>query len=153
MSTTPALTDFDKQIRAFVYDLTMKEGLVPSVQQIVSALGKFRQEVAASLKSLAEAHMLVLQAETGEILMANPFSAVPTPFLVQAGGVTYFGNCIWDALGIPAMLHQDAVIQASCPDCGMAMTLHIVKGELQPTEGIVHFVLPTRQWWDNIVFT
>jgi hypothetical protein len=36
--------------------------------------------------------------------MANPFSAVPTPFLVRSGDRSWYGNCIWDALGIPAML-------------------------------------------------
>jgi hypothetical protein len=53
-----------------------------------------------------EAHMLVLEP-TGEILMANPFSAVPTPFLAEVGGRRWFGNCIWEALGIIATLHAD----------------------------------------------
>ena len=46
--------------------------------------------------------------------MAEPFSAVPTPFAVYVDDQRYFGNCIWDALGIPAMLHADARIESSC---------------------------------------
>jgi hypothetical protein len=36
--------------------------------------------------------------------MAMPLSAIPTPFQVEVGGRHFFGNCIWDALGIVAML-------------------------------------------------
>ncbi len=97
--------------------------------------------------------MLVLQRDTGEVLMANPFSAVPTAFLVRAVGVTYFGNCIWDAMGIPATLKQDAVIQASCADCGTAMRLEIENGELKPSSGLTHFAIPAIRWWEDVVFT
>jgi hypothetical protein len=55
-------------------------------------------------------------------------------------------------MGIPAMLHQDAVIRASCGDCGTAMTLRITNGSLEPAEGIAHFAIPAAHWWDDIVF-
>jgi hypothetical protein len=96
--------------------------------------------------------MVVLQRDTGEILMANPFSAVRTPFLAQVDGRSYYGNCIWDVLGIPAMLRRDAVIQTSCGDCGTSMTLRIVNGSLEPAVGIAHFAVPAAQWWADIVF-
>src|SRR5437667_11759339 len=41
----------------------------------------------------------VLQ-ENGELWRAAPFSAVPTAFPVKVGDRSYYGNCIWDALGI-----------------------------------------------------
>lgn len=153
MSAPPALTDLDKKVRAFVYDYTMRDGLPPSLAQTAAALESAPQEIQASFQRLAEAHMLVLQKEAGEVLMANPFSAVPTPFLVRAGKQTYFGNCIWDAMGIPAMLKQDAVIQASCADCGTAMRLEIENGELKPSSGLVHFAIPAIHWWEDVVFT
>ena len=84
--------------------------------------------------------------------MANPFSAVPTPFLVKAGGRSYYGNCIWDAMGVPAMLKQDALIEASCGCCGSAMNLKITNGSLEETGGIAHFAIPAAHWWDDIVF-
>ena len=145
--------NLDQQVRAFVYDQTMKTGKVPLIDDIASGLGKSRPEVVSAVKNLADAHMLVLQGETGEVLMANPFSAVPTPFLVRAGGVDYFGNCIWDAMGVPSMLRQDATIRASCGDCGTAMELIVRNGELQASEGLVHFALPALKWWKDIVFT
>ncbi|HEX5974735.1 MAG TPA: organomercurial lyase [Rubrobacteraceae bacterium] len=84
--------------------------------------------------------------------MANPFSAVPTPFLVRAGDRSWYGNCIWDAMGISAMLQQDAVIEASCGCCGMAMQVTVVNGSLEEAPGIAHFAIPAARWWDDIVF-
>jgi hypothetical protein len=152
MHNNPATITFDQELRHYVYDQTMKTGKSPTVAEAAAALSTTPAEVQASFHRLADAHMLVLQRDTGEILMANPFSAVPTPFLAQVDGRTYYGNCIWDVLGIPAMLKRDAVIQTSCGDCGTSMTLRIANGSLEPAVGIVHFAVPAAQWWADIVF-
>ena len=47
--------------------------------------------------------------------MANPFSAVPTPYRVQADGRSWFANCAWDAFGICAALHVDGRIETVVP--------------------------------------
>jgi hypothetical protein len=143
----------DEAVRFFVYDHIMSAGLPPTVEQTGLELSRTLDEVKTCFQSLAEKHMLVLQRKTGEILMANPFSAVPTPFLVQVGNRLYYGNCIWDALGIPAMLGKDALIRTSCGCCGTAMSLSIENGALQPATGVVQFALPVSRWGDNIVFT
>jgi len=152
MNIDSATTSFDQQVRHYVYDQTMKTTMSPTVVETAVALSTTPTEVQASFQRLAEAHMLVLQRDTGEILMANPFSAVPTPFLARVDGQTYYGNCIWDVMGISAMLKRDAFIQTSCGDCGTSMTLRIVNGSLEPAVGIVHFAVPAAQWWADIVF-
>jgi hypothetical protein len=76
---------------------------------------------------------------------------VPTPFPVVAGGRSYYGNCIWDALGIPAMLGCDGVIDTSCGDCGTAARVAVSGGAVRG-DGIIHFALPARDWWKDIVF-
>ena len=110
------------------------------------------EPIREAVQRLADAHMLVLQRDTLEILMANPFSAVPTPFLVETKNYSCYGNCIWDALGIPAMLHQDARIKTACGDCGTAMEINIVNVEPVERAGIIHFALPALRWWEDIVF-
>ena len=142
----------DKVVRSHVYDYVMREGLPPTVEETSSALARSPDEVRASFRRLADGHVLVLQKGSGEILMSNPFSAVPTPFLVKAGGRSYYGNCIWDALGIPAMLKQDASIEASCGCCGTAMNLKVTRGSLEGARGVAHFAIPAAHWWDDIVF-
>src|SRR5215212_4258267 len=104
------IEETDRAVRREVYDVTMREGVPPLAGRVAAALRVSVDDIHASLRRLADAHMLVLQRDTGEILMANPFSAVPTPFRVDAGGLSCYGNCIWDALGIPAMLQCDAEI-------------------------------------------
>ena len=143
---------FDKVVRYHVYDYVMREGLPPSIAETSSALSRPPDEVRASFQRLADGHILVLQKQSGEILMANPFSAVPTPFLVKAGGRAYYGNCIWDAMGIPAMLKQDAFIEESCGCCSTAMNLKITNGSLEEARGLAHFAIPAAHWWDDIVF-
>ena len=80
----------DYEVRRHVYDHVMREGLPPTVAQTASALSTTPDNVGASFQRLADARVLVLQKGTGEILMSNPFSAVPTPFLVRAGGGSWW---------------------------------------------------------------
>jgi alkylmercury lyase-like protein len=141
----------DARVRAAIYDATMRTGRPPLAADLASALKIDAAEVRESLQRLATARALVLQP-SGEILMANPFSAVPTPFRVVAGSLSSFGNCIWDSLGIAAMLRSDAVITTSCGDCGEAMQVHVT-GDRVSGEGLLHFAIPARQWWNDIVFT
>ena len=142
----------DKVVRGYVYDFVMQEGLPPTIAETSSALSRSPDEVRDSFQRLAEGHIIVLQKGSGEILMANPMSAVPTPFLVKAGGRSYYGNCIWDAMGIPAMLKQDATIEASCGCCSTAMNLNVTNGSLGQARGVAHFAIPAAHWWDDIVF-
>jgi Alkylmercury lyase len=143
---------FDKTVRHLVYDHTMKQGAPTTIVQTVAALTSEEAVVRDSFHRLADAYMLVLQRDNGEILMANPFSAVPTPFLVTAGEQSYYGNCIWDAMGIPAMLKLDGRIETSCGCCRTAMHLEIKQSALLGAEGIVHFAVPAAHWWDDVVF-
>ena len=142
----------DKDVRRYVYDHTMREGWPPTVAEAASALSTTSDAVGASFQRLADGYILVLQQGTGEILMANPFSAVPTPFLVKGEGRSWYGNCIWDAMGIPAMLKQDVTIDASCGCCGTAVHLSVIDGKLEEAPGIAHFAIPAAHWWDDIVF-
>lgn len=139
--------DLDRRVRWHVYDVTMRTGAPPLAAALREALGA---DIAASLQRLADARMLVLR--DGEILMAGPFSAVPTPFHVTTRDFTCYGNCIWDALGIAAMLDADAEIRTSCADCGAAARIDVRNGTVSG-EGFMHFALPPRSWWQDIVFT
>ena len=152
MTDKPETDSFDKEIRFHVYDFVMKTGEIPAAAQIAETISRPAQDVLDSFERLADAHILVLQKGTGEILMANPFSAVPTPFLVKAGDKTFYGNCIWDAMGVPAMLGRDALIEASCGCCSTAMTVEIKNRSVVNPNGIAHFAIPAKRWWDDIVY-
>lgn len=144
--------DLDRRVRIAVYDAAMRGGVPPLAAEVAGTLEAPLDEVRKSFQRLATARVLVLQPGSREILMASPFSAVPTPFHVQAGGVTAYGNCIWDALAIPAMLDADGVIRCSCGDCGEAAEIRVTAGQVAG-DGLMHFAIPAKWWWSDIVFT
>jgi hypothetical protein len=146
---TAAMLD-DSTLRLHLYDEIVRTSEAPSVAALASHFGSDVKDVGTTLRRMSDAHVLVLQP-SGEVLMANPFSAVPTPFVTEAGNRRWFGNCIWDALGILAALHADGHVLTSCAGCGDAMTLEVSDGVVSG-DGIIHFALPARRWWDDIVF-
>jgi hypothetical protein len=142
----------DDEVRWHVYDITMREGAPPKKAHLSTLLGETEEDLLASLRRLSAARMLVLQPDADEILMAGPFSAVPTPFRVTLDAFSCYGNCVWDALGIAAMLQANARIDTSCADCGAAVQLAVQSHDVIG-EGFMHFALPPRVWWQDIVFT
>jgi hypothetical protein len=143
----------DVDVRRYVYDVTIARGVPPSARAAAAELGVSLDQVRATLERLAEARVLVLQRESREILMAMPFSAVPTAFPTRVDHKSYYANCAWDALGIAAMLKRDARVDTKCGCCSSAMALGVTAGALEPAPGVVHLAVPARRFWDNIVFT
>jgi hypothetical protein len=142
-----------RDVRIYVFREVAASARVPQAPQISRALGRSESDVRAALHHLAAGRVLILAPNDGDIWAANPFCAVPSGFRVDAAGKRYWGICIWDALGIAATLRADAVITASCGDCGAAMSLEVRGRRLVRGEGLVHFAVPARHWWDNIGFT
>lgn len=153
-SMTPAsdTEQLDRDVRLELYRLFTEQGHPPVAAQIAASLGVGPLEVEESLRRLHDAHMIVLAPGTPYVWMANPFSAVPTPYKATlADGRSYFGNCIWDALGIVSMLGREGRVGSHCPDCGEGMSLEI-SGDDITGEGLVHYAVPARHWWDDIGF-
>jgi hypothetical protein len=152
----PAVQDFgetfDARLSQHVYRHFIQAGKAPTVAQMASALSVPLRKLKAGLQRIAQSHAFVLQ-ESGELWRAAPFSAVPTAFPVQVGKRSWWANCIWDALGIPAMLHQDARIHASCGCCNSEMVLSVNKGRLNGPKGLIHIAVPARHWYEDIVLT
>jgi hypothetical protein len=142
----------DLRVRAAVYDGPMHGRTIPRKSELCEQLHSAPAEIEASLQRLADAHMLVLQPESGEVLMANPFSAVPTPFLVRAGERSWYANCIWDSMAIAATLHADVELESSCGCCGAAIDLRVPQDCRPDDERVAHFAIPAAHWWDDIVF-
>jgi hypothetical protein len=143
----------DQDLRHHVYSATVELGRPPHSSEVASALGRPSSEVLEGFQRLRDRRLLYLGRDTGEIVMAPPFSATPTPFLVRAKRRSYFANCVWDAYGIPAALREDAAIEASCGCCGRSMALAVDHGHAVATPGIAHFAVPPSQWWDDLPYT
>ncbi len=126
---------------------------MPKMAEVGAALGASREEVRGAYEELQQSHAFIVDPEADELWRAAPFSAVPTAFPVRVGAVGYFGNCIWDALGISAAMHKDAVLPASCGCCDQPITLTVSGGKLEPEQGIIHFAVPPKQWYNDVAFT
>ena len=149
------MDELDLTIRNHVYGSFVHSGEAASPAEAAAALGLEESAVAESYRRLHDAHALVLEPGETRIRMLNPFSAVETAHRVNAAGREWYANCAWDALGIPGALHEDdARIESRCPDCGDRLELEVREGELVGgVDLLVHFVVPARRWWDDIVFT
>jgi hypothetical protein len=142
----------EARLRQYIYRQFIRDGRAPAVAEMANALSSPTRKVRAALQRLAQTHAFVLQ-ENGELWRAAPFSAVPTAFPVHVGKHSWYGNCIWDALGIPAMLQKDARVDASCGCCNYEMVLEVKAGKLRATKGVIHIAVPARRWYEDIVFT
>ena len=142
------------RVRLAVLERTIASGQVPTAGEVAAELDMPVAMVQEAYARLGETHVFVCEpGDPSRLRMANPFSAVPTPFKVSARGGTYYGNCVWDSLGIVSLLGGEGSVETSCPDCSESMQLRVEGGKLVESEGVVHFGVPARRWWDDIVFT
>jgi hypothetical protein len=143
----------DAGVRRHIYDVTLASGRPPTIEGLVAGTGADAASVRASLSRLAAARVVVLQRESGEILMAPPFSAVPTPFPVRSSRHTCWANCAWDALGVAVAMRATVDIDGACGCCGESLTLRAGLEHPPAGECLLHFAVPARHWWDDVVFT
>jgi len=141
------------QIRHFIYQHFADKTHPPSVDVTAAYFNISAKEATEYYKELHNRHAFFLDLETLTIRMANPFSGIPTDFKVHANGKTYYANCAWDMLGIPAALHADAVIEAVCTESNNTVKLEVKDGEVTNNELLIHFPLPFSHWYDDLVFT
>jgi len=142
----------DLELRNETYRSFVASGRAPAVGEVAASLGVSEAEVRAGWARLHEAHAVVLDA-TGELRMLNPFSIDPTPFVVEAAGRSWYGNCGWDAFGIGSAMHVDSVIHATCPDCDKAIDIDVRDGVPTPDDLVFHVLVPAESWWNDIGFT
>ena len=153
MSVKPLPEKILWDIRAFVYRYFADTTHAPNVDETAARFVLSREEIASAYEALHNRHALFLNPGTHDILMANPFSGVETVFRVHADGKTYFANCAWDSLGIPAALHSDANVYATCAQTGEQITLQVRDGQISTSDMLVHFLTPFEHWYDDLVFT
>ena len=139
--------------RHYIYSHIADTTRPPSVDETATHFGISKEEASELYKELHNRHALFLDVDKVAIRMANPFSGIPTDFKVHANGRTYFANCAWDMLGIPAALHCDAVIDAVCTESNDTVRLEIKNGQVTDSDLLIHFPLPFARWYDDLVFT
>ena len=153
LAGTPALSETDWRIRHLVYAAVAERGAAPALTEIAAAAAVSPADVQLAYERLDAHHAIFLDPATRALRMAHPFSLVETAFRVRSGGVEYRANCAWDSLGIPAALHRDAEIAATCAATGQPLALRVVGGRVEGDDPVAHFPLPFQRWYDDLITT
>jgi len=142
----------DLAVRNATYSTFVESGRAPTRDEVSAVAGLDVEAIRESWGRLHLEHAIVLD-DGGEILMAHPFSAVPTPFRVIADGRVWHANCAWDAIGICAALGRDGDIETTCADCDALIEFDIRGRSPSDRALLFHCLVPAARWWDDIAFT
>jgi hypothetical protein len=144
---------FDSNVRLAIYQSFATTGHAPALTELAARFACSTDDIRSAFARLRQNRVLLLEADGETIRMAPPFSGVPTPHRVQAGGQSYWANCAWDALGIPAALHREATVLSSCGQSGEPLRLQVGLEGPESSAWLFHCQVPAARWWDDLVFT
>ena len=124
----------------------------PLIDELVVQFRQPREAVVAGLRALQDYHGVVLHPASSEIWVIHPFSSAPTNFWVQSAKGSWWANCAWCSAGV-ATLVGDVTITTTLGAETRQATLRVANGKLQDESLLVHFPIPMRQVWDNVIYT
>jgi mercuric reductase len=145
-----------RAVRKFIFDHFFETSSPPVLEEVMAKFSLSRTDAFAALKGLEADHHIILIPGTQRILMANPYSAVTTPFRVRIGGRGYYANCAWDTVSLHVMLQSDADVESYCHHCGQPIRLALSKGarvSSDPAEPLIFLSVPVSRWYDNLINT
>lgn len=125
----------------------------PTLRELAARFGCDDAEVRRGLRALAEYHGVVLHPQSDEIWVAHPFSSAPTTFVVKSGARTWWGNCAWCSLGLAHLAGGSVTIETRLGAIEDRAAIRIENGRLLDADFVVHFPIPMRQAWDNVLYT
>ncbi|WP_322046040.1 alkylmercury lyase family protein [Paraburkholderia sp. J67] len=125
----------------------------PTVNQIAERFGCDDAQAKRALRELADYHGVVLHPDSDEVWIAHPFSAAPTTCVVKSGNKKWWGNCAWCSLGLVQLAGGSATIETRLGAIEDNVVIRIEDGKLLDTDYVVHFPIPMKNAWDNVVYT
>jgi hypothetical protein len=140
-------------VRATIYKYFISNGTAPSVHRLSEMLGYNPADLDFAIRELARSNTLAVAPGKNSIWMAHPFSGTPTAYRVESGGVSYWANCAWDVFGIAAVLGRDTIAHARCAWTHEVLDLSVAAGAPAGDRGVIHLLVPPRNFWENIAFT
>jgi hypothetical protein len=145
------VNDFERAVRWQVITSLRDGSRSPSLAALAESLAASEDDVAHALQSLADAHVLVLRPGSTDVWMAHPFSAIETDHVVRSGERRWYANCAWDAFAVLGLL-GDGHYTTACPATASPLGFEVEGGAVRG-DGVIHFLVPPRSFWDDIGFT
>ncbi len=131
----------------------IQKGFAPNAEQLADILEADRTEIVQGLYDLQDYHGVVLHPNEPKIWVIHPFSLAPTNFYVKSENGEWWGNCAWCSLGIAALLKEDVTITTTIGAETKQIEINIINGELQEKNYYIHFPIPMKNAWDNVIYT
>lgn len=145
--------NLDLRVRSAILGTLAETGAAPTPGEVAGLLGEPVEPVLGAWRRLREGRVIVTGEDGVSLLMANPFSGVPTDHTFTSKGVRYFANCGWDALGVAAALGRPGVVRSRCANSGEGLELEVADDGPEPCSWFFHSLVAAAHWWDDIVFT
>jgi hypothetical protein len=143
-----------EDLRVAVYRSLAGSGRGPSTSELSTMLGMSDQAVEEGLRELARARHVVLD-DSGRIVMAHPFAAIPLGFSVMGTSTLWWGGCAWDSFPLPNLVPDRApvLLATRCPACGRPHSWSMGTDEPPAGDQVAHFLVPVSRIWDDVVHT
>lgn len=116
----------EDRVRRAVLVLYARLGHAPAAAEIAAEAGVPAGEIGAVLARLEARDILRLDAATGAMLGAYPFTGDESGHRVTLDGRGLNAMCSIDALGVGAMYGRDVTVESACRGCGAA--IHVATG-------------------------
>ena len=127
-------------------------GRAPTAVEVGAAMDEAADTVTASWRRLHDAHALVLDGSA--IRMAHPFSAVPTPFRVDADGRCLVRQlCVGRVRDLRRARSSMGTSTRRARTARRDLSIDVRQRHPDDTTVLFHSLVPAAQWWDDIVFT
>lgn len=141
-------------VRVAIYRSFVDTGRPPMPLELASSFGVPMAEVEEAIRDLARKYVVALIPGTSFVWLAHPFSAAAAPFRTVAGARRWDAICIWDALGILAVVESDGRVETLCPDCGAALVVEVRDGAVTAPQGaLAHYGVPAARWYEDVGYT
>ncbi|MFN7044837.1 MAG: alkylmercury lyase family protein [Flavobacterium sp.] len=128
-------------------------GFAPNVSELSKILSATENEIIKGLHDLQEYHGVVLHPNEPKVWVIHPFSLSPTNFYVKTQNGEWWGNCAWCSLGVAAILKDDVKIITTIGAETKQIEINIIDGEIQEKNYFIHFPIPMKNAWDNVIYT
>lgn len=131
----------------------IEKGYAPDIETLSTIMNSDVKEVGMALFDLQDEHGVVLHPNSPKIWVIHPFSLAPTNFVVKSSKGIWWGSCAWCSLGIAVLVNDDVSITTNLGAHGEQVIVHIKDGEVQEKNLSIHFPIPMKDSWDNVIYT
>ncbi|KAK2593471.1 hypothetical protein QQS21_008844 [Conoideocrella luteorostrata] len=125
----------------------------PTVSEIAKKFECTEMTARLGMQALADDHGVVLQPKSHEVWVAHPFSATPTTCVVSSGERKWWGNCAWCSFGVMHLAGGTATLTTKLGAIGDEVIVSAKDGKLLDQDYVLHFPVPMRNAWDNVIYT